>query len=110
MRSAQTSEVCCLRVMTGNSHPAKRISFGCNLISASMRKIKINVFSKTLPESYLKQRDLRIHLDGGPPGTMGRIGLTGNADELNDFQNRMINYLSKYGTMTLIVPAPVGVQ
>ncbi|RKY87038.1 hypothetical protein DRQ15_11370, partial [candidate division KSB1 bacterium] len=37
-----------------------------------------------------------IHPDGGVPGTLGCIGLTGNAERLNAFYNRYFNYFQTH--------------
>lgn len=46
---------------------------------------------------------LRIHPDGGQPGTAGCIGLIGNAAQLTDFEDRMMNYLDNHSTIPLWV-------
>jgi RHS repeat-associated protein len=56
------------------------------------------------PDPYLDRSKLRIHPDGGLPGTDGCIGLTGDDNELLDFQQKIQTYLSNHGTMELIVP------
>lgn len=46
---------------------------------------------------------LRVHPDGGDPGTEGCIGLTGNAASINSFADQISDYLQTDGTMRLVV-------
>ena len=44
---------------------------------------------------------LRIHPDGGLPGTAGCIGLTSGVNDLRIFRDMMRNFLTNHGTMLL---------
>ncbi|MCT4646043.1 MAG: hypothetical protein N4A74_13740, partial [Carboxylicivirga sp.] len=55
------------------------------------------------PDPMHGRQYLRIHPDGGLPGTAGCIGLTGNAQELRLFSSMIRNHLSQYGSMRLNV-------
>ncbi|MGQ1908995.1 RHS repeat-associated core domain-containing protein [Marinifilum sp. RC60d5] len=55
------------------------------------------------PDPMHNRQYLRIHPDGGLPGTAGCIGLTGNAQELRLFSSMIRNHLSQYGPMRLNV-------
>lgn len=45
------------------------------------------------PQFRTERSGIGIHPDGGVRGTRGCIGLTGNASELNDFYNRIHDYI-----------------
>jgi RHS repeat-associated protein len=47
--------------------------------------------------------DLRVHPDGGPFGTLGCIGLTGNANELRKAKQKLNSLITKYGHINLNV-------
>ncbi|NJM16222.1 MAG: hypothetical protein HC896_13355 [Bacteroidales bacterium] len=53
------------------------------------------------PNPRFGRRHLRIHPDGGLPGTAGCIGLTGGACELNEFSTLMQTFLGTSGSMRL---------
>ena len=55
------------------------------------------------PDPFMGRTSLRIHPDGGQPGTAGCIGLIGNAAQLTDFEDRMMNYLDNHSTIPLWV-------
>lgn len=55
------------------------------------------------PDGSYGRMYLRIHPDGGPPGTAGCIGLTCGADSATSFAQMMRNYLRTHNTMTLRV-------
>ena len=55
------------------------------------------------PDPAFGRRYLRIHPDGGLPGTAGCIGLTCGATQLNGFSTQVQNYLRNNNSMVMIV-------
>ena len=55
------------------------------------------------PDPRDGRTSLRIHPDGGLPGTAGCIGLNGTKPQLQQFARMSQNYLSVHGTMRLVV-------
>ncbi len=59
-------------------------------------------FSFNLDPTFDTGRSLlRIHPDGNNEGTLGCIGLSGNAQQLNSFRNRLNSYLDDYSSIPL---------
>jgi len=57
-----------------------------------------------LNPSFDTARDLlRFHPDGGTPGTLGCIGLTGDAASLTSFRTKMNSYLSNHNSINVNV-------
>lgn len=51
------------------------------------------------PQFSTGRSDLRMHPDGNNEGTLGCIGLTGNAHNLTDFKNTLNGYLQNRSSL-----------
>jgi len=75
-----------------------------NRTNAAMTRNSVGFSIDITPDPRWEGDDLRIHPDGPLyEGTAGRIGLTGDFNELSDFANRMQNNLRVHRTMRLRV-------
>jgi hypothetical protein len=70
---------------------------------ASMTRNGIGFSLDLMPLFSTSRSELRIHPDGGYPGTMGCIGLLGNKTNLSEFQNMISIYLHRFGPINLQV-------